>query len=118
MKEYKIDGTNKRLGRLASEIAQILRGKTSAQYVPYLMPENKVVVYNIDKIVVTGRKFDQKKYYHYSGYPGGMKVRTFKEYFQKDPEIILKKAVLGMLAKNKLKSRIIKNLIMHKGEEK
>lgn len=116
MSLIKIDATNKRLGRLATEVAQILRGKNSAKFVPNLMPENKVVIYNIDKLVVTGKKYDDKKYYHYSGYPGGMKTRTYKDYFERDPRIVLRKAVLGMLAKNKLRSRIIKNLILHKKE--
>lgn len=73
---HQIDATNQSLGRLASQIAVILRGKTTPDYRPNVMPQEKVVVSNSDKIKFTGKKLDQKIYYHYSGYPGGMKKKT------------------------------------------
>ena len=107
---HDIDATNQPLGRLASRIAVILRGKTRPDYQPNVMPQEKVVVENIGKIKFTGKKMDQKIYYHYSGYPGGMKARKLKDVFARDPKKVLWMAVNNMLAKNRLRSRIMKNL--------
>jgi large subunit ribosomal protein L13 len=107
---HKIDATNQPLGRLASRLALLLRGKNNPGYKPYLMPEEKVLVENIDKIKFSGKKFEQKTYLHYSGYPGGMKSKKLKDVFAKDPKKVLWSAVHGMLAPNKLRSRIMKNL--------
>ncbi|MEX1064017.1 MAG: 50S ribosomal protein L13 [Candidatus Paceibacterota bacterium] len=107
---HNIDATNQSLGRLASKIAVILRGKSSPSYQPHLMPEDKVVISNIKKIKFTGKKLDQKIYYHYSGYPGGMKERKLGTMFDKDPRRVLWLAVYRMLAKNRLRDKIMKNL--------
>lgn len=107
---HNIDATNQSLGRLASRIAVILRGKISPAYQPHLLPQEKVIVKNIKKVKITGKKLDQKIYRHYSGYPGGMKERKMKNVFDKDPKRVLRLAVYRMLASNKIRSRIIKNL--------
>lgn len=107
---YEIDATNQSLGRLASRIAVILRGKTSPSYRPNAMPDNKVVISNIKSIKFTGKKLDQKVYRHYSGFPGGMKTRKTGEMFAKDPKRVLQLAVYRMLPQNRLRSRIIQNL--------
>lgn len=107
---HQIDATDQSLGRLASKIAVILRGKTHPDYKPNLMPEDKVVVNNIKKIKFTGKKFDQKIYRHYSGWPGGMKTRKVSNEFEKNPKRVLWLAVYRMLPQNRLRSRIIKNL--------
>lgn len=107
---HEIDATNKSLGRLASAIAVILRGKIKPDYQPNNMPQEKVLITNIGGIRFTGKKMDQKIYYHYSGYPGGMKARKLKELFDKNPKRVLWLAVYRMLASNKLRNKIIKNL--------
>ncbi|OGN05581.1 MAG: 50S ribosomal protein L13 [Candidatus Yanofskybacteria bacterium RIFCSPHIGHO2_01_FULL_44_17] len=107
---HEIDATDKALGRLASNIAVILRGKTNPSYNPSVMPQEKVIVSNIGKLRFTGKKAEQKIYYHYSGYPSGMKARKLGIEFEKNPKKILLLAVYRMLAPNKLRSKIIKNL--------
>lgn len=109
-KIYTIDAANKALGRVSSEIAKILIGKHQPNYVPYKDTGDKVVVKNIDKIKFTGKKFEQKKYYSYSGYPGGLKAKSLKERFEKDPREVLRKTVFHMLPKNKLRKLRIKKL--------
>jgi len=115
-KTYTIDATDKRLGRLAAEIVTILRGKNSPDFLPYKISDNQVIVFNTSKIVVTGKKFEDKKYYRHSNYPGGIKVNTYKELFERDPSEPLKIAIYGMLPKNKLRDKIIKNLKLYVGE--
>src|SRR3989344_1695463 len=107
---HEIDAANQPLGRLASRIAQILRGKTSPKFQPHVLSDEKVVVENADKIRFTGRKLEQKKYYHYSGYPGGLSEKKMKDVFNKNPKEVLRRAVLGMLPKNRLRKEMIKNL--------
>jgi len=116
-KTYKIDATDKKLGRLASEIASILRGKNRADFLPYKLSDNKVIVFNTAKIVVTGKKFEDKIYYRHSGYPGGIKEINFKDLFEKDPNEPLRKAIYGMLPKNKLRDKMLKNLKLYAKEE-
>jgi len=115
-KTYTIDATDKKLGRLAAEVATILRGKNSPDFLPYKISDNQVIVFNTSKIVVTGKKFEDKKYYRHSNYPGGIKVNTYKELFERDPSEPLKIAIYGMLPKNKLRDKIIKNLKLYVGE--
>lgn len=117
-KIYKIDATNKRLGRLATEIVTLLQGKNQVDFLPYKFSNNKVIVFNTAKMVVSGKKFEDKKYYRHSGYPGGIKVKTYKELFEKDSNEPLKKAVYGMLPKNKLRDKMIKNLKLYAQEYK
>ena len=115
-KTYKIDATDRKLGRLATEIAVILRGKNSPDFLPHKLSDNKVIVFNTSKMVVTGKKFEEKKYYRYSGYPGGLRTDTFEDLFKKDPNEPLKKAIYGMLPTNKLRDKMLKNLKLYAGE--
>jgi len=109
-KTHTIDATNKVLGRLASEIGLLLRGKYKSDFVPYRDMGDFVVVRNIDKLKITGKKMEQKKYFHHSGYLGGLKEIPLKKLFKTDPGKVLKKAVFGMLPKNKLRAEQIKRL--------
>ncbi len=103
--EYKIDATNKILGRLASEIAMILQGKKSAYYEPRLAGADKVFVANIKKMVFSGKKLVQKKYYRHTGYMGHLYSKTLQEVFEKDPAKVLRMAVERMLPKNTLRRK-------------
>ena len=105
-----IDLTNKILGRIAVDIAKLLRGKHKPDFTRREDKGDFVVVKNLDKIKVTGKKFKDKKYYHYSGYMGGLKEEPFYKVFEKDPVRILKAAVFGMMPKNKLSRKQIKRL--------
>ena len=110
---YKIDAADKILGRLASQIAVILRGKNSPEFAPYKLSINKVIVFNTSKIVVTGKKYENKEYIRHSGYLGGIKITKFKDLFEKNPNEVFKKAVYRMLPKNKLRDKTIKNLKLY-----
>jgi len=109
-KTHTIDATGKVLGRLAAEIAVLLRGKDNPGFLLYKDAGDDVIIKNIEKIIISGKKMDQKKYYHHSGYPGGLKEVSMKKIFNKNPSEILKKAVLGMLPKNRLRPQQIKRL--------
>ncbi len=115
-KNIELDAKGKILGRFASEVATVLRGKKSADFVPYLVPDIIVNVFNLEKIKVTGKKPEQKLYWHYSGYPGGIKSERYKDVFEKDPTIVFRKAVWGMLPKNKLRARMMKRLRLYSKE--
>jgi len=110
-KIHTIDAKNRPLGRVASETAVLLRGKNSADFQPNLAPKIQVKVLNVDKIKLTGNKFLTKEYQRYSGYPGGLKKIKFQKIFTQKPELVFKKAVEGMLPKNKLKKKFLQNLI-------
>jgi large subunit ribosomal protein L13 len=114
-KWYVVDAENQRLGRLATEIANILRGKNKPSYTPHLDTGDYVIVINADKIVVTGKKAEQKLYRRHSGRPGGMKVETFAKLQQRIPERIIEKAVKGMLPKNSLGRSLFTNLKVYSG---
>ena len=115
--DYRIDATNKILGRLASDIALKLRGKNVPQFDPAKPETNLVTVFNTDKIRYTGsRKGTQKTYYRHSGYPGALKAETLEHLMARDSRLVLKQAILGMLPKNKLRRNIIKNLKLAKRE--
>jgi len=105
-----IDATGKVLGRLASQIAILLMGKHKPDYDPSKDMGDFVIVRNVNKIKITGKKLEKEKYYRHSGYLGGLKEIPMKKIFQEKPEFILKKAVYGMLPKNKLRKRMIKRL--------
>ncbi len=108
---YIVDATNKTLGRLASEIARILRGKHKPYYSPHLDCGDYVIVINASKVRVTGKKLDQKRYYwQYYNRPGHIKSRTLREQLQKHPERVIEHAVRGMLPKNRLGRKMIKKL--------
>lgn len=113
MREYKIDATNQSLGRLASKIAVLLQGKDSPDYAPNKVANVKVIVENVSKMKFTGKKFYQKVYRHHTGYLGHLKEKKLREVFEKNPTEVLKRAVLGMLPKNSLRSKRIKNLKMY-----
>jgi large subunit ribosomal protein L13 len=106
-----IDATGKVLGRLASQIAILLMGKQKPNYDPSKDMGDVVIVKNVDKIKFTGKKLEKEKYYRHSGYIGGLKEIPIKKIFKEKPEFLLKKAVQGMLPKNKLRKRMIKRLI-------
>lgn len=109
-KIHKIDATDKILGRLATDIAVLLRGKNKVNFTPNIDNGDFVKVSNVDKIKVTGKKMDNKIYFRHSGYIGGLKSESLKKMFEKDPAKILKIAVYGMLPKNKTRDVIIKRL--------
>lgn len=109
-KVHIIDATNKVLGRLASEIAILLRGKHKPNFVPFQDMGDFVIVKNVEKLKITGRKIEQKKYFRHSGYLGGEKFISLKKVFEENPAQVLKKAVFGMLPKNKLRKKMIKRI--------
>ncbi len=109
-KTHTIDATDKVLGRLASEIAILLRGKHKPDFVPYKDVGDFVLVKNVEKIKLTGKKMEKKKYYHHSGYLGSLKETPLKIIFKKNPAKVLKMAIYDMLPKNKLREKIIKKL--------
>ena len=110
-----LDAENKSLGRLAVEVAVLLRGKHKPDFVPYKDVGDIVVVKNIDKMKFTGNKLENKNYFHFTGYLGNMKQATLKEFLiKRGPEEVLRKAVMGMLCKNKLRARQIKRLKFEK----
>lgn len=108
--QHNIDATDKVLGRLATEIAILLRGKNKVDFEPHIDNGDFVTVANVDKIVVTGNKLEQKVYRRHSGYPGGLKEDQLKHLIVEDPAEVLKKAVWNMLPKNKLRDRFITRL--------
>lgn len=107
---HKIDAEGKILGRLASQIAVLLRGKNKPDFEPHIDAGDIVQVVNFDKIKVSGKKLMQKKYFHYSGYPGGIKQVGLQKMLEDNPQQVLKKAVYNMLPKNKLRDNMIKRL--------
>ena len=112
---YVVDAQGKTLGRLASEIAKILRGKHKPIYVPHLDCGDYVIVVNAEKVRVTGKKLDQKFYYRHSGYRGGLKSINLRDQLQKHPTRVLEAAVRGMLPKNRLGRAMIKKLKLYAG---
>ncbi|MBW4615214.1 MAG: 50S ribosomal protein L13 [Desmonostoc vinosum HA7617-LM4] len=112
---YVVDATDKRLGRLASEIAMVLRGKKKAEYTPHLDTGDFVIVVNAEKVAVTGKKRSQKVYRNHSGRPGGMKTETFAKLQQRIPERIVEHAVKGMLPKNSLGRQLFTKLKVYAG---
>lgn len=107
---HTIDAVNRPLGRLATEIAVLLRGKHKPDFAPYKDEGDFVVVENVGKFKTSGRKMKQKTYYWHTGYTGHLKKITMEELFSKDPAQVLRRAVLGMLSKNKLRAKMIKRL--------
>lgn len=116
-KWYVIDGDGKTVGRLSTKIARILRGKEKPQFTPHADTGDFVIVVNADKLKFTGKKWEQKRYYWHTGYPGGIKSITAEELSKKKPEEILKKAVWGMLPKNKWQDKLISRLKIYTGSE-
>ena len=116
-KWYVVDATGMTLGRLASEIAKVLRGKNKPIFTPHIDTGDNVIVINAEKITVTGKKMDQKIYYHHSDYVGGMKETTLKEKLAKKPESVIELAVKGMLPKGPLGRQMLKKLHVYAGPE-
>ena len=114
---YVIDAENKVLGRLATEIASRLRGKHKAEYTPHVDTGDYIVVINADKVAVTGNKFKDKMYHRHTGYPGGLKSISFDKLQASKPEMIIEKAVKGMLPKNPLGRAMFRKLKIYAGSE-
>lgn len=114
---YIIDAANKPLGRVATEIAKLLKGKNKPTYTTNMDCGDNVIVINSDKIILTGNKLENKKYMHYSGYPGGMKVIAYKDIMQNSSDKALMLAVKGMLPKNSLGRSMLTKLRINKGAE-
>ena len=114
---FVVDAAGQTLGRLASNVARILRGKHKATYSPHIDVGDYVVVVNADRIAVTGRKMDQKMYYRHTGYPGGLKSITLREQLVRHPTFAVRAAVKGMLPKNRLGRRMLRKLKVYAGAE-
>ena len=116
-KWYVVDATDVALGRLASEVAKVLRGKNKAIYTPHMDTGDYVIVINAEKVKITGKKLDQKIYYHHSDYVGGMKETTLREMLAKKPEEVIEHAVKGMLPKGPLGRQMYTKLHVYAGPE-
>ena len=116
-KWYVVDATDMTLGRLASEVAKVLRGKNKPVFTPHIDTGDYVIIINAEKVVVTGKKLDQKVYYHHSDYVGGMKETTLREKLNKKPEEVIELAVKGMLPKGPLGRQMYTKLFVYAGPE-
>ena len=116
-KWYVVDATGMTLGRLASEVAKVLRGKNKPIFTPHIDTGDYVIVVNAEKVQVTGKKLDQKVYYHHSDYVGGMKEATLRQKLNKKPEEVIEMAVKGMLPKGPLGRQMYKKLFVYAGPE-
>ena len=116
-KWYVVDATNIPLGRVASQVAAVLRGKNKPIYTPHVDTGDFVIVINTDKMILTGNKMIDKKYFHHSGFPGGIKEATYKDLMEKKSDFVLEKAVKGMLPKNSLGKKMFHKLKCYKGSE-
>ena len=114
---YVVDAEGKTLGRLATEIAKVLRGKNKPQYTPHIDTGDFVVVVNAEKVVVTGKKAEQKVYRRHSGYPGGLKTTTYERMMERQPTEILRRAVKGMMPKSRLARQQLRKLKIYAGPE-
>ena len=114
---YVVDASEKILGRLSTKVASILRGKNKPDFTPHLDMGDYVVVINADKIALSGTKADDKKYFSHSGYPGGDKFTNIKKIMDKKPEFVIMHAVKGMLPKNRLGRKLLKNLKIYAGTD-
>jgi large subunit ribosomal protein L13 len=113
---YLVDATDKILGRLATQIANVLRGKNKPIFTPHVDTGDFVIVTNAEKVKLTGKKLEKKNYYRHSGYPGGFRVRTAQDILKKKPEELIMLAVKGMLPKNRLGSKLLKKLKVYAGK--
>ncbi len=116
-KWYVVDAEGKHLGRLATEIVRVLRGKNKPQYTPHVDVGDFIVVVNADRVAVTGRKAEQRVYRRHSGYPGGMKETSYKQMHARKPTEVLRKAVYGMMPKTRLARKQFKKLKIYAGPE-
>ncbi|PKM48888.1 MAG: 50S ribosomal protein L13 [Firmicutes bacterium HGW-Firmicutes-7] len=116
-KWYVVDAKDLVLGRVASEVAKILSGKTKPIYTPHVDTGDHVIVLNVDKVVLTGKKLDQKLYRYHTGYPGGLKETKYRDMMLNKPEEVFMHAVKGMLPKNKIGRKMLKKLRVYRGTE-
>jgi large subunit ribosomal protein L13 len=116
-KWYVVDASGQTLGRLASQVARILMGKESPKYTPFLDTGDHVIVINADKLKVTGMKAEQKRYQHYSGYPGGLRSEAFRKRFARKPEVVVEDAITRMLPKTKLGRHMASKLKVYRGDK-
>ena len=116
-KWYVVDATGKTLGRLASQVAAILRGKNKPTFTPHVDTGDHVIIINSDKVVLTGAKLDKKFYYKHSGYPGGLKAISYRHLMEKKSDFAVYEAVRGMLPHNSLGRAMLKKLRVYKGAE-
>jgi large subunit ribosomal protein L13 len=116
-KWYIVDAKNLVLGRFASQVASILRGKNKPIFTPHCDTGDNVIIINADQIKLTGRKLDQKIYYHHSGYPGGLKATPYRKLLQEKPEFAVRHAIIGMLPKGPLGRQMAKKLRVYAGDE-
>lgn len=116
-KWYVIDGEGKALGRVAAEAARILRGKHTPMYTPHVDTGDHVIVINADKVILTGKKLDQKMYTRHSGYPGGLTEIPYRKMMDKRPELMVERAIKGMLPHNRLGAQQFKKLKVYSGTE-
>ena len=114
---YVVDGTNQTVGRVCSRIAAVLRGKNKAYYTPHVDCGDYVIVTNADMVKFTGNKMDEKLYQNFSGYPGGLKEEAAKDLIKRRPEVIVERAVKGMLPKNRLGRKMYKKLFVYAGAQ-
>ncbi|MCU7694356.1 50S ribosomal protein L13 [Haoranjiania flava] len=114
---YIVDGTNQTVGRIAAQIAAVLRGKNKTYYTPHVDCGDYIIIVNADKVTFTGNKLEDKNYINFSGYPGGKKEETAGNLLKRRPEMIMEKAVKGMLPKNKLGRKMIKKLFVYAGDQ-
>ena len=114
---YVVDGTNQTVGRMCARIAAILRGKNKPQYTPHVDTGDYIIVINAEKVVLTGKKWDQKLYDHYTGYPGGLKEEVASNLIARRPEVLVERAVKGMLPKNRLGRKMYKKLYVYAGDQ-
>ena len=112
---YVVDGTNQTVGRMCARIAAVLRGKNKAYYTPHVDCGDFIVVINADKVKFTGSKIDDKTYINFSGYPGGKREETARSLLNRRPEVVIERAVKGMLPKNRLGRKIYKKLFVYAG---
>jgi large subunit ribosomal protein L13 len=116
-KWYVVDASGKTLGRLASQVARILMGKENPQYTPFIDTGDHVIILNAEKIRTTGLKAEQKKYQHYTGYPGGLRTEEFRKRFDRKPELIVEDAISRMLPKTKMGKQMMTKLQVYKGDK-
>jgi large subunit ribosomal protein L13 len=114
---YVVDGTNQTVGRICSKIAAVLRGKNKVYYTPHVDCGDFVIVINAEKVLFTGNKLEDKIYLNFSGYPGGQRQETAKNLLKRRPEVVVERAIKGMLPKNRLGRKLFKKLFVYVGTE-
>jgi large subunit ribosomal protein L13 len=116
-KWYVVDASGQTLGRLASQVARILMGKENPRYTPFIDTGDHVVVINAEKVRITGMKAEQKKYQHYTGYPGGLRTEDFRKRFARKPELVIEQAVTRMLPKTRMGRQMFSKLKVYRGDK-